>query len=445
MLKTDFKTILGCFLAALVGPACKLMTMIPQVIYNVLSGLFFVIAINACLYACRVKDGKSRKERFRWALCSIVLSLGLFVCTIIYPSISTDEHHATIEFESRIDELDTLRVMADNGDVDAMLALGALRAQPYTSGSLVEDWSMVDYAEAEKYLEEAAAEGSSDAYAILASMKYNGYGHVKSRQRAIDDVIKGYKIDSCSASIYHEIVGIGITEEEFPESVKVLERERKKQELLESKRNILSSILSDFADLYSTGDTEKIRTYCITMLPVAESLGIDPEPDEEGTLAWMCLFANDYEKGFEYAKDLLEDENPSGITRLFYTERQVYDKYQKNIDYVLAHTEDGTIRSLTDKYAQLLGLDQYYCLALRLEQLKREPLGEDSIKLQDTSDFKSLKNAYTSLRQAFIDSPAKKGTLEPAPYLRVRIDDNPAGGFRAWFDFYSSSDEDRGN
>lgn len=249
MLKTDFKTIFGSFLAALVGPACNFMTMIPQIVYYLLSGLFVVLAIIAFLYALRDNDGKERKERFRWALCSLVLSLGFFVCTIIYPSISADEHHATIEFESRIDELDTLRVMADNGDVDAMLALGVLRAQPYTSGNLVEDWSMVDYAEAEKYLEKAAAEGSADAYAILASMKYQGYGHVKSRQRAIDDVIKGYKIDSCSVSIYHEIAGIGITGEEFPESVRVLERERVKQEILDSKRKELGSILSGFAEL----------------------------------------------------------------------------------------------------------------------------------------------------------------------------------------------------
>lgn len=178
----------------------------------------------------------------------------------------------------------------------------------------------------------------------------------------------------------------------------------------------------------------------MTMLPIAESLGIDPEPDEEEAMAWMCLYADDHEKGFEYARDLLEDGRPSASSRLFYTERQVYDKYQKNIEDVLARTESGTIKSLAEKYAQPLGLDPYYCLALQLEQLKRKPRSEDSDLLRDTPEFKSLQNAYTSLSQDFINNPTVRGTLEPAPYVRVRIDNDPAGGFRAWIDFYSVAD-----
>ena len=423
-------------LVALIPTICKWMTSIPQPVYVLLAVLCLLLSIIALLI-CRYKYKEKAEsfiqliQSFRWFLYSVILSVACFVCTFIYPSINVPESKQTFEFLTQKNEIDSLKVLADKGNVDAMIDLGIAYSRSYES-----EKAFINYSEAEKYFELAAEARSAKAYAMLAQLKYRGYGKKKSRQRALEDLVNGYQIDSCNFDIFKIMAEMNVTEQELPIVVKTEYRWMSDYFI---DRIYLDHILKQFWNLCNPPvDSAQIVLFCSTKLPEIDSLAINVlntpfksaniisgdftiiDIDKaKNIIALMCLYVNDHPKGFEYVKDYLDCFDGSGqLSRVLFTEKQLYSERQERIDTVLIRTEDGTIDNLLENtYYQPLGLDSYYQLALRLEQLKRTINGN----LKDNEEFHNLYNNYLSLIDTFINTPAKAGPIPSLPYLHVQI------------------------
>ena len=142
---------------AILPYACKWITMMPQSAYRTFSIIFFVVAIIAaiiCLCVRKKKDGEeSSNQYWQWPIYSLILGVSFLSLTFIYPSIRYDELQ-TYSFEGRMNQLDSLRFRADQGDLDAMLQLSEDLIQPLPIDPFTNDLSLVDYREAEKYLQQ---------------------------------------------------------------------------------------------------------------------------------------------------------------------------------------------------------------------------------------------------------------------------------------------------
>lgn len=422
-------------LVAFIPNICKWMTAIPQPVYYYMAGFCLLFAIIAMFVSLNQPSEKVENsiQRFKWSLYSLILSIAFISCTFIYPSISVPDSEQTNEFISKFKEIDSLKVLADNGNVNAMIDLGIAYSGYYES-----EMAFVNYPEAEKYFEMAAVEAhSAKAYALLAQLKYRGYGRKKSRQRALEDLAHGYQIDSCNFDIFKLLAEMKVREHELPEVVGGEERWLGNYLI---NRICLQQIINQFESLCNSPivDNDQIVAFCSSKLPEIDSLAriafntpftsVTLESDDfslndiQGTknkVAFMCLYANEHTKSFEYVKDYLDRYDSSGdFSRSLFTEKQRYSERQERIDTVLTRTVNGMLNLMVDHYSQPLGLDPYYQQALRLEQLKRKVNGG----LKDDDAFKELHNNYTDLIDSFIHTPAKVGPISPLPYLQCQIE-----------------------
>ena len=438
---------IGSILVALVPGVCKWVTRMPQSAYWAFAFAFLLLAIIAYVICLRNKKQEDENlwNRYRLPLYLSILSGAFFLFIFIYPSITVEEQKETVEFMSRVHSLDSLRVEADGGDVDAQLDLGIAVSHPAGTTNLVEDWSLINFQEADKYFEMAASRNSADAYAYLADMKFRGYGKMKSRKRAIDDVKEGYRKDSTNATILSLVERFGISKEEFPEGVRAVEKLHADQR---ESRAEFDRIIQGYLNMtIPPVDVVGVSEYCSEMLPRIEGLDVDYSGEEQVILAEMCFYAGEYEKGYEYAKSLFHGDDPVQISRILFTGRQVYSERQRSIHTVLENTEDAVLKGLSDTYGQALGLDRYYMKALELELMKRQFTGivildknNNRIPLKEFKEFKEFQDSFSSLSQEFVEMPAKESTLSALPDLRIRIVPDEEGGYTAT---YQCSGEDK--
>lgn len=417
---------------ALLPYACKWMTMMPQSAYYTFSIVFVVVAIIAaiiCLCVCQKKDGKeSSKQYWQWPIYSLILAVSFFSLTRIYPSIRYDDESQTYSFEGRMNQLDSLRLRADKGDLDAMLQLSEDLIQPLPVDPFTDDLSLVDYREAEKYLQRASEEmDSPEAYATLAWMKNGGYGRMRSRKQAIQDIAEGLKIDPTNPTILRAIEFLDFSEDEFPQAVRALNLKKQKdaEERLVKLDNLKKAeqIIAVYREKSKEPiDSTDLISYCIKSLPILSVLDVS-DAKFKFDLAIMCLIADEHDKGYDYVKNSVNKRGqPSAITRVLFSEKQVYNEQQERIDSILWYTDNSTIDTILGKYAQLLKLDDYYIQAMKLELLKRDDRFKTTKELKDSPEFKSILSTTMQLGQEFIDTPARNnGILHPIPGVVMHV------------------------
>ena len=98
----------------------------------------------------------------------------------------------------------------------------------------------------------------------------------------------------------------------------------------------------------------------------------------------------------------------------------------KGIYSVLENTEEAALGVMSDTYGHALGLDRYYMQALEL--MKRHFAGvvtldenNNRVPLKGLREFKEFRDSFSSLSQAFVDAPARTGSLSALPCLRILI------------------------
>ncbi len=419
---------------AILPYACKWITMMPQSAYRTFSIIFFVVAIIAaiiCLCVRKKKDGEeSSNQYWQWPIYSLILGVSFLSLTFIYPSIRYDELQ-TYSFEGRMNQLDSLRFRADKGDLDAMLQLSEDLIQPLPIDPFTNDLSLVDYREAEKYLQKASEEmDSPEAYATLAWMKNGGYGRMKSRKHAINYIAEGSRIDPTNSSILRAIEFLDFTEAELPEAVRALNLKKQKdaeEELvrLENLKKAEQIIAVYQEKCKEPVDSTDLINYCTKSLPILSALDIS-DANLVYDLAVMCLIAEEHDKGYDYGKSIVDQNGqPSAITRALFSEKQFYSEQQERIDSILWYTDNTTIDTILGKYAQPLKLDDYYIQAMKLERLKRDERFKASKELKDSPEFKSILATTMQLGQEFIDTPANNnGILRPIPGVVMHVSMN---------------------
>ncbi len=419
---------------AILPYACKWITMMPQSAYRTFSIIFFVVAIVAaiiCLCVRKKKDGEeSSIQYWQWPIYSLILGVSFLSLTFIYPSIRYDELQ-TYSFEGRMNQLDSLRFRADKGDLDAMLQLSEDLIQPLPIDPFTIDLSLVDYREAEKYLQKASEEmDSPEAYATLAWMKNGGYGRMKSRKQAINDIAEGLRIDPTNSLILRAIEFLDFTEDELPEAVRALnlKKQRDEEEELVKLDNLKKAeqIIAVYQEKCKEPvDSTDLINYCTKSLPILSALDIS-DAKLVYDLAVMCLIAEVHDKGYDYGKNIVDQNGqPSAITRTLFSEKQFYNEQQERIDSIFRYTDNTTIDMILGKYAQLLKLDNYYIQAMKLERLKRDDRFKTTKELKDSPEFQSILATTMQLGQKFIETPAQNsGILHPIPGVVMHVSMN---------------------
>ena len=419
-----WRQVAGSILAALIPFLCKWLTLMPQRVYYILAGLFFVLALIALLYnVLKNRRLPSLKEGgTKFIIYCLIIAIAFIVCTWVFPVITVLESEQKKDFYALKEKYQDLRKKADGGSVDDMMRLASIC---YDKD---EQWdeTFLNYKEAEKYLEMAADSGCVEAHCYLARMKYYGLGRRASRSRAIEDLRKAYSLDASCPLLFETLYLVKVSPEEFPEGYnlclsevkRIRENERRAQIESQNKRKEYTIYEDCLQEAISSPlDTMRLAEFISVNLPLLKDAAPN-NPQLYSILASMCLLSGDYESAYSYSSSY---ERFTGDKHLYhnllFSLQQIYSEEMRQIDSILAKSDPVILDELAEK-AGKLNLDPFFKSVIDYVRI-------NNTKSDVSDEPYSRSEERDKLISRYLSDDRSESVSGPWPYLIVEAGFNP--------------------